>query len=377
MRAATLVKPGERTTTQPSLHRVAELSRQHEDEMVLSVYLARESADPGERGAWRLRLDAGLAAIRSCLEVEARSELPAFERAIEHLRVALDPVGRVLPGEGWAGFATEEGTLLTEPLSFAPLEVVRWRQGLYVSPYLRALKSRRSVIVGVVTRLHAALYEYLDGELGVGMELHAESPGAEATDVGMSKRATVASGMRGVTRTDFVQRTLEENAKRLRKEVVETLRDMAGEEGGVALGGTPRATSAVRAGLEGRLDGRIVDMPEVSFDSTRAELIEAVARAASELTRARQSRLLDACAAAGDRASRGWNQTYRALAAGAVDTLLLSRELIEASPDDVERLVRLALAQGAGVEELGESLSARLMTEADGVAARLRFRSLG
>ena len=90
----------------------------------------------------------------------------------------------------------------------------------------------------------------------------------------------------------------------------------------------------------------------------------------------RQLRLLEACAGAGDRAGRGWNETYRALAAGAVDTLLLARGLIEGSPDDAERLVRLALAQGADVEELGEELGERLMRESEGVGARLRFRLL-
>jgi len=144
----------------------------------------------------------------------------------------------------------------------------------------------------------------------------------------------------------------------------------------VVLGGTVKAISATRKDLDGRLGGRIVAAPEVSFDSTEAELAATVATAASTLTRMRQARLLDACADAGDRASRGWNQTYRALAAGAVDTLLVARGLVEASTDDAERLVRLALAQGAVVEELGEELGDRLMTEAEGVAARLRFRLL-
>ena len=74
-----------------------------------------------------------------------------------------------------------------------------------------------------------------------------------------------------------------------------------------------------------------------------------------------------------DRGSLGWRRTYHALAAGAVDTLLLARALIESAPDDAERLVRLALAQGADVEELGEEIGARLWQEGEGVAARLRF----
>jgi peptide subunit release factor 1 (eRF1) len=158
--------------------------------------------------------------------------------------------------------------------------------------------------------------------------------------------------------------------------VVEAIGEMAGDDGGVVLGGTGKAISAVRKELEGKLAGRIVEAPVLAFDSAAAELLATVAGAASTLTRMRQSELLEACADAGDRASRGWNETHRALAAGAVDTLLLARGLIETSPDDAERLVRLALAQGAEVEELGEELGDQLMAEAEGVAARLRFRLL-
>ena len=52
----------------------------------------------------------------------------------------------------------------------------------------------------------------------------------------------------------------------------------------------------------------------------------------------------------------------------------ISRPLIESAPDDAERLVRLALAQGADVEELGDDVGARLWQENEGVAARLRFK---
>ena len=355
---------------------LAELWRAHEEDLVLSVYLGREGSDPGDRGAWRLRLGGALDTIRSCLEREAPTDIPAFETAARHLAAALEAHGRVMPSEGWTAFSTEERLWHAEPLPFRPLDVVRWRQGVYIAPYVRTLKGRRLVALAVLTRMHATLYRYIDGELDEGVELHAEWPAAESADVGVSKRAATASGVRGVTRTDYTERVVDENAKRLRKQVGEALLEMVGDDGGVVLGGTGKAISAVRKDLEPKLEGRILAAPEVSFDATRTELLDAVARAASMLTRSRQARLLDACAAAGDRASRGWNGTYRALAAGAVDTLLVARGLIESTPDDAERLVRLALAQGADVEELGEELGERLMAETEGVAARLRFRLL-
>ena len=366
----------ERAAVPLSRSGLAELARAHENEMVLSVYLARDSSDPGGRGAWRLRLQDGLETIRDCIEREVPTDLSAFDKAVGYMSGGLEDYGRVLPSEGWAAFVTEHGVLHAERLAFRPLEVVRWRQCVYAAPYLRALKARRPVVLAVLTRMHATLYRYLDGELGPGVELHADRPPAESADVGVSKRASVASGVRGVTRTDYTERAVEENAKRLRKRVVQALEEMAGDDGGVVLGGTGRAISAVKKALGPRLEGRVLEAPELSFDSTPPELLGRVAAAASTLTRGRQSSLLDGCADAGDRASRGWNATYRALAVGAVDTLLVARELIESSPDDAERLVRLALAQGADVEELGEDLGERLMRESEGIAARLRFRML-
>lgn len=355
-------------------HDLAELWKAHEKDMMLSVYLARQGSDPGERGAWRLRLEGALEGIRSNLEVEAPDDLRAFEAAAEQVHQGLESFGRVLPRAGWSAFATEDRLWHAEELPFPPLDVVRWRQGIFAAPYVRSLKSGRPVVLAVIERLHATTYPYRGGELGEGVEIRAGWPEAEAADVGVSKRAATATGVRGATRTDFVQRTLDENAKRLRKEIVEAVLAAAGDEGGVVLGGTTKATSAVLKELEEKMPGRVIEVSELAFDSSREDLVTAVTAAASTLTRMRQARLLDATADAGDRAARGWNQTYRALAAGAVDTLLVARGLIESSPDDAERLVRLALAQGGDVEELGEELGERLLKEWEGVAARLRFR---
>jgi hypothetical protein len=355
-------------------HDLAELSRAREKDMVLSVYLARQSSDPGDRGAWRLRLEGALEEIRACLEIDSPEELPSFEQATAKVEQGLEPFGRVLPHEGWSGFATEERLWHAEALPFQPLDVVRWRQGICAAPYVRTLKGARPVILAIVERLHATIYQYLSGVLDDGTELRSEWPSAESSDVGVSKRAATASGRRGITRTDFTQRTLEENARRLRIELVAALNEMAGATGGVVLGGTTKATSSVRNDLEATIPGRVIEASELSFNSSRDDLLAAVSAAASTLTRMRQGRLLDATDDAGERASRGWSATYRALAAGAVDTLLVARQLIETSPDEAEGLVRLALAQGGDVEELGQELGERLMRESEGTAARLRFR---
>lgn len=362
-----------------------ELSKAHESDMVLSVYIARDGSDPGNRAGWRLRLDAALGAIRTGIVREAPGDLDAFEQASKLVTAALGDFGRVLPEEGWSAFATAARLVHTEVLPFAPTELVRWRQGIYTAPYIRKLKSGRPVVLALMDKWHARLFRYQDGGLSLATELVADRSSVDASDVGMSKRASFKSsrpgkgatrmtGTGGATATDYAQRMLEEEAKRLRKHIVEAILEMAGEAGGVVLGGTPRASAAVRKDLEEKLEGRIVEVSPLSFDSTDSEVTVLAGSAASELTLLRQARLLEASTETPERGSTGWNRTYRALAAGAVDTLLVSRNLIESSPDDAERLVRLALAQGAEVEELGDELGARLWAEAEGVAARLRFR---
>jgi peptide subunit release factor 1 (eRF1) len=339
------------------------------------VYIARDSSDPGSRGGWKLRFEGSLGAIRAGLEQDAPGDLAAFDEASALVKAALEEFGRVLPHEGWSAFATAEELFHAEGLPFAPPDLVRWRQGIYTAPYVRALKSARPIVVAILDGWHARLLEYLDGRMSPARELSADRWSVDTSDVHGSKRATSTTGMRGETRTEYAQRILDEKSKRLRRQVVDSIVHMIGENGGgVALCGTPKATAAVRKDLEEKLPGRVVEISEPSFDSTEAELAAGAATAASELTRARQARLLEICTQVPDRASVGWKHTYRALAAGAVDTLLVARGLIESNPDDAERLVRLALAQGAEVEELGDEIGARLWPEAEGVAARLRFK---
>jgi hypothetical protein len=355
-------------------HDLADLSRVHETDLVLSVYIARDGSDPGNRAGWRLRLDAALGAIRAGLEREAPGDLESFEQASKLVMSGLDAFGRVLPHDGWAAFATANELFHAEVLPFAPTELARWRQGIYVAPYVRTFKSDRPMVLALMDRWRARLFQYQDGHLTLESEVGTDRPSVDASDVAAPSRVSPRSGTRGMTRTDYAERMIDEESRRQRKHAVEAILAMAGDAGGVALGGMPKTLSAVRKDLEEKLAGRIVELSDVSFESTDSEITTSAATAASDLTRSRQSRLLEACKESPERGSTGWNRTYRALAAGAVDTLLVSRNLIESSPEDAERLVRLALAQGAAVEELGDELGARLWAEAEGVAARLRFR---
>jgi hypothetical protein len=355
-------------------HDLADLSRAHEDDLVLSVYVARDGSNPGSRSGWRLGLDGALEEIRAGIERESPGDLESFTEAAKAVKAGLADFGRVLPHEGWSAFASADGLLHAEGLPYAPPNLVRWRQGIYAAPYVRTLKSSRPMILALMDKWHTRLFTYHDGQLLRASDVETERPAVDASDVGAPSRVSPRSGTRGMTRTDYARRMRDEESRRQRKHAVGAILATAGDVAGVALAGMPKSVAAVRRDLEEKLSGRMVEAPEVSLDSTEAELAAAAAQAASELTRMRQAHVLEVCRQTPERGSLGWNRTYRALAAGAVDTLLVSRDLIEAHPDDSERLVRLALAQGADVEEVGDEMGTRLWAESDGVAARLRFK---
>lgn len=361
-----------RTVTMNRREDLAQLLRALDGTMVLSVYLARENEDPGKGPAWLKRLEVALGALRSDIEATTPGDLPAFDRALDRLMTGVESFGRILPHEGWCAFATEDDLRLTQSLPYRPQEMVRWRSGATIAPYVRALKVERPAVLAVLSSLHADLYRYEEGELSEAFELHAEWPPAESGDVGVSNRAARVTGVRGVTATDYTKRAQDENVRRHQRQLEDALHEMVGRSGMILLGGTQKAIRAVRRDLEETFAGRVAELPELAFDSCREELLAHVRTAASQLTEERQAALLDGCADP-HHGTMGWNETYRALAAGAVDRMLVARGMIESEPDEAERLVRLALAQGAEVEEVGGEVGSRLMGEAGGVAARLRF----
>jgi hypothetical protein len=352
------------------------IARDLEESRVLSVYLAREERDPGQAGLWRARLDASVAEARSRIEGGNGQELADFDAAAGRVAEAAASFGRVLPSRGWFACATPDGLCHEERLAFSPRMTVRWRRGAFLAPYVRGLKGERPVLVGLVDRRRARLLSYRDGLLEPIRELDADTDILDLSDIGMSKRAATASGVRGETRTDAGKDALDEIAKRLRDRVAEIVVDLAGSDGTVLVGGAKKAAASIMRVLAPKLTGRLMDLSDVPIDADRATLVREVELAASAVTSRRQFELLDQARGTSGLGALGWNDTLSALRGGAVDTLLLSRELIAMAPDDTEDLVRLALAHRADVEELGGDIGTELHESAGGVAARLRFRAI-
>lgn len=339
---------------------------------VLSVYLNGEETDPAERRAWRVRLRHGLEGARAAVPPGEAAE---FEAAVRLVEQELAGVDGLLPERGWVAFASGERLWYAGP-SPAPMpDLVRWQAGMHLTPYLRALKQSRPVTLVLADQRHARVFRYLHGALEPRETLRADDALPDSASAGASKRAANRSGMRGEPRGDATQRALEAATQRMLREAAALLAAGADEDRLLMVGGSPETVSGLRRALPERARERAVELTDLRADATPAEVKAAIDAAASALSARLQKALVDqvieATRAAG-RGCLGWEPTERALRAGAVETLLVSRRLARAEPDLVEHLVDRALEQGAVVEEVGGPAAGTLDREG-GIGARLRF----
>ena len=155
---------------------------------VLSVYLDTRVTDPAMRHAWRPTLLTDLREARASITEDG--ERDDFDRAAVLLEEAAPAPGGVWGAPGWVAFVTAEGRRHVADLLVQPSPLVTWRDGPVVSPYLRALKQQRPVVVALVESRAARLYRYAWGELEELSAPLEEVPGAEArTRSGGRRRA--------------------------------------------------------------------------------------------------------------------------------------------------------------------------------------------
>lgn len=352
-----------------------DLYRTHREHNVLSVYVDGDGHDPAERRAWTLELEQRFTHERARLEAEAPGDVEAFDKARARVESRLGRFGAFLPTKGWVGFATEGDLAYAEELPVPMPHLVRWERGLRAAPYVRALKQDRMVVVALIDSRKARVFTYRNGVIGERADLLANLAIDDFGETAVSKRASGHSGTRGQTGTDAANRALDVSAGRLQARVVEVLRDLAGTDGFVVVGGTAEAESAVEHQLESISD-RVIRRGSLHLGMTESEVRSVVEEAASALSAQRQTGLLETVfdlARSGGRGSLGVEPTEEALRAAKVDTLLLTRGFRSAHPDLADHFVGTAFEQGAEVEELSGESAARLNDEADGVAARLRY----
>lgn len=354
---------------------LVELYRTYRDQKVLSVYLDGRDTDFAERKTWRKRLEHALEDARGLIESGSADE-GAFEQARKALASALDAFPNFLPDRGWVGFATADGVIHAGAVRVPMPDLVRWEGGIRVAPYVRALKQERLVVAALVDSRRARIFEYRAGELSEPENLNAESFMKDPSDFNISKRPTAHSGVRGKTGTDAVQKFQSAGSQRMLKQLAETLAERAGARGHLIVGGTPEAATQACGLLSETLLPRTLEVHSLRVEMTEAEVRDAIEKAASELSQSLQARELAEVvdlARSGGRGALGAEPVLKALKEARVDTLFLSRGFIRANPEYADHLVGAAFEHHAEVEELGYEGADRLDTEAEGVAARLRY----
>lgn len=339
-------------------------------EDIASVYVAYDGADDRERWAWRKRLAAAASGARP----DSTEAAEHFDAAIKLVEAELEPKGRMLPCPGWVVFAGPEEVHYSGGLLHRPTEAVTWGSGALLGAYLPSLTAHQQMVVVLLDQRRARLLTYRGGDVTEVKEITADSAQYDAVGAGVGKRASRATGVRGSTRTDAARRAQAPALAAFASEVAEAAVDLLGVDGvGIAVGGPPDASNVFRQQVRGDAAERLVDISGVTVRDEASALPSKVDDAFLHLRQQWLGRLLDSVLESSSGEGVGWNSVARALAKSSVDLLLISSEALESAPDQVEAALRGAIEGGSAVELVTGESGSRLMAEAEGFAARLRF----
>jgi hypothetical protein len=357
-------------------HELQDLTRELDGVPVLSLYVDARVTDPAMRHAWRPAIAAALRAERERLtDDDARA---AFDRAARFLEDPVPPLDGAWGTPGWAAFVTADGPRYAAALPVRVPTLAAWRAGPVVSPYLRALKQHRPVIVAVVGSRAVRLYRYALNELVAlpDLALSGDDESGTAPAKSPSPRGSAYPAARGALDTEHAARRQRAEVQRLATMLAHRLGELAGHDGWILLGGTPLWARLALEALPAELAHRALVSSELDHGDADAAIIRLAKDAATTLRASHSSAMLTQLlerAGAGGRASAGVPATQRALHARAVDQLLLSQVFVAEQATLAEDMVRAALAQSADVEVLSGDAATQLDRTAGGIAARLRF----
>lgn len=342
----------------------------------LSVYVNGEVKDPALRLAWNQQLEHALTELRATLADAPRAERQAFDRCLALLDEELGSLGASPRSRGWVAFITPDGVRYAGTVSVAVPSLVWWGQGIRVAPLLCALKELRPAIVAVVDGRKARLYRYRGGTLERLGTLRARARLELAQHVGTAARERSHPGPRGRTGAEESARDRRVARERMMAELADRLVELSGPDGWLIIGGTREAAHEAHAALPEALEPRALVVRGLHSHASDAEITRAAAEGASTLRRRRDCavvrRVIERAGANGLGVTR-LEPTRRALAARAVQELLLTSRFIEQHPAEAEEAVRAAFDQGALVEQISGEGAEQLDAESDGIGATLRF----
>ncbi|HEX5072096.1 MAG TPA: hypothetical protein VFW03_02750 [Gemmatimonadaceae bacterium] len=355
------------------------LERALRDERVLSVYLRGAAGDPASRLAWRTDLDRSLRDLRRWLAGSSHEEREAFERCVALLDELLAPYRSGLSSPGWAAFITDGVVQDAERLPVPMPTMAIWSTGMCVSPYIRALKVTRPVIVAVVDARLARIYRFQAGELSLIARIHAHATIDAPAHMGDAPRHGFHGGVRGETGHDAAKRARAAGTERMLRESELVVARHASIDGGILVGGASRIATQFKKMLAGSVSERVLQLESLHADASDSDILAAAKVGASALRNATDLRQIAEIASTDadhDAAALGPAATRRALERHTVRDLYITGRYLEEHMAEAEDAVRQALDQGASIEQVSNDAAARL-DEHGGIAARLRYRAIG
>lgn len=355
-----------------TLQGLTDIRRQLADLDVLSTYISAEEHDPTERLSWRTRLDSQLDRMAQRLEGDARERFAGARRNLEQ---ALRPVKGFLPGRGWAAFVTADRVWAVGEVPAPMPDLVRWRRGPVLGPYLRALKQSRAVLLVLVDQRRARLLRYQAGVLTEFADYRADAFIDDLTDRTTVGRGGTHSGMRGETASDAADRILRQETERLMKQVAKEMRPGEGD-GLIIIAGSTPAVATLQKLVAPAAGERLMVEPAMHLTMSLPELQDAVEAAASSLSRRIQASRVESLfesAGPGGSGVMGLQALAAACALGQVERLFVTAQFLNDQEDAAERLIGETLEHGGAVELVGDDAATLLDSAGGGAGARLRY----
>jgi hypothetical protein len=353
-----------------------ELVRELGNTRVLTVYHGARVTDPAMRHSWRAALGAALQPVRNGITDEVERE--EFDRAAAYLEDPWPPIDGVWGMKGWAAFLTPDGARYAGSLPVQPPTLAAWRYAPVITPYLRAFKQHRPVIIALVDSRSARIFRYALGELEELPDMALTVP--DAAEPGAQERPPAKGGPshpgpRGTLDTEALRKRKEASFNRLATTLAARLVELAGDDGWILVGGTREWARHAGDAIPASHAARVMVSTTLDHNAHETEIAEAAKHAASDLRSAQGHDLVERIlerSCEGGRGASGVPTVQRALQAGAVDLLVVSPHFLNRADIDVEELVRTALARGADIEVLSGTSATELDERSEGVAARLR-----
>lgn len=354
---------------------LVELERAIGDEQVLSVYVSLSEKDPAQRQRWQIDLKNSLDEVEASLAGQSHAAREAFARSRETALAKVAEARGVIRSPGWAGFFVGAREYHAGGLEAPVRTFAAWDTGPRLTPYVRALKESRPVILALLDKRHGRIFKYVNRAIELVESLSADADIDHPYHMSAQPRPGFHPGTRGSPGADEVERELLDAMKRMLLSLSEKITKVASDDAWIVFGGMKNVVHEAFARLPKALGPRAIIVEGLDVRSSES-MIAGVARQSASTLRDRLdleivTEALDGAASNGLGAV-GIKDVMQALEQGRVRDVYFTLRFLEQHPREAEDALRMALGTRAVVEHVSGDAALKL-DEAGGVTARLRY----